>query len=412
MPAMKATLTSVSPWPSHCDSPQSCHDRFRQVRFFACLDGLRGLSILAVIWHHTLSPSMPANWPLVHEGNRGVHLFFAISAFLISTLLLRGQAAGSLHVPTFWARRALRIFPLYFLVLLTYVGTVFLFEHDAIVRQTFFSNLKYFATFTSNWFVSNDSSRVIFYFAWSLAAEEQFYLCWPWVERFLPSWGAVILSLLLIAGAQSVLIVYAGESGMPLPAKILTGIPFAILLGVTIAHALHSPLVYRQVFRLAGRRGAALTTVVCMLIVLGLEPKLGAFRELAVGAVMTLVVLTCVIREDNDLAALLRWRPLAWIGVVSYGIYLLHMLSVHVFHGLANALLHSSSAWLDFAGATAVSIAAASVSYLTYERYFLAMKDRWFGTSVNVRHPAPPTLAASVRESLATVSSRAIAGGR
>jgi peptidoglycan/LPS O-acetylase OafA/YrhL len=409
---MKVTPNSASPW-TICREPiPSPHDRFKQVRFFACLDGLRGLSILAVIWHHTLSAALPANWPLVHEGNRGVYLFFAISAFLISTLLLRGQAAGSLHVPTFWARRALRIFPLYFIVLLTYVVTVYLFEHDATVRQNFFSNFKYFATFTSNWFVANDSPRVIFYFAWSLAAEEQFYLCWPWIERFLPRWGAVVLSLLLVAVSQVLLIIYAGESGMPFAAKVLTGIPFAILFGVMIAHALHSPQVYRAVFHLGGRRGAALATIVAMFIVLALEPKLGAFRELAVGIAMTLVVLTCVIREDNDLAPFLRWRPLAWIGVVSYGVYLLHMLSVHVFHGLANALLHYTSAWLDFAGGAALSVAVASASYLTYERYFLTLKDRWFSTSANVHHPAPPALAASVRPGLATVSSNAIAGGR
>src|SRR6185369_11900809 len=103
----------------------------------------------------------------------------------------------------------LRIFPLYFVVLLVYVASVALFEHDASARQGFFSNLRYFATFTSNWFVAHDSSRVIFYFAWSLAAEEQFYLCWPWIERFLPRWGPVAVALALTALAQGLLIAYA-----------------------------------------------------------------------------------------------------------------------------------------------------------------------------------------------------------
>lgn len=402
----------LAPSAARAQNADSSYRAFRRVRFFGCLDGLRGLSILAVIWHHTVSQYLPANWPLVHEGNRGVYLFFAISAFLISTLLLRAKEGGSLRVPNFWARRALRIFPLYFVVLLVYVASVALFEHDATARQGFFGNLRYFATFTSNWFVAHDSSRVIFYFAWSLAAEEQFYLCWPWIERFLPRWGPVAVALALTALSQGLLIAYVGTAVMPLPIRIITGVPFAILFGVVVAHVLQSATVYRSLFRVAGRRGSAITAAAVTVIALAAEPQFGAWRELVVGAVMALLVLTCVIREDNDLAPFLRLRPIAWIGVVSYGIYLMHMLSVHVFHSVANAALHRSSVWLDFTGGALLSIAVASLSYITYERFFLKLKDRWFGNPTNVHHPAPPEMTTPVRSAILPFTSGVRVAGR
>src|SRR5688572_20909218 len=84
----------------------NAYEHFRRVRYFSCLDGLRAISILAVIWHHTAAMAVSTDWTLFQRGNRGVMLFFVISAFLISTLLLRAKETRTLNVPRFWARRA------------------------------------------------------------------------------------------------------------------------------------------------------------------------------------------------------------------------------------------------------------------------------------------------------------------
>ena len=92
--------------------------RFVETRHFPALDGLRGLSILAVIWHHAVDPA--GIW-----GYFGVSLFFAISGFLITTLLLRERAAtGRISLRNFYMRRTLRIFPLYYAVVALYVVVV------------------------------------------------------------------------------------------------------------------------------------------------------------------------------------------------------------------------------------------------------------------------------------------------
>ncbi len=166
------------------------HKRFRETPVFGSLDGLRCLSILAVIWHHTGGHSFDIT--LSGQGRHGVTLFFAISGFLITTLLLREQdKLGYFSLRKFYARRSLRIFPLYYSVLLLYIVGVLITDQGEDYERQFWSNLPAFATYTTNWFVALDSDRVIFYFAWSLATEEQFYLTWPWIQKYLRSWGHI-----------------------------------------------------------------------------------------------------------------------------------------------------------------------------------------------------------------------------
>jgi peptidoglycan/LPS O-acetylase OafA/YrhL len=372
---------------------ESASDRdyaaFQQRSFFASLDGLRAFSILAVIWHHACASAFPAERTLAHEGFRGVTLFFAISAFLISTLLLRARRRGSLAVGQFWCRRALRILPLYYAMLLVYIVVVGFAESDGAARQGFFAHLKYFATFTSNWFVTLEGPRVIFYFAWSLAAEEQFYLVWPWVERELTRFGPAVIALVGLVVSQLAAWEYL-QGTHALPVKILASVPPAILLGVVLAHVLDSPRGFRWMRAVVGRRGSAVVAIVVALAALGSEPQLGFLSDVAASLSLVVVVATCVVREDNDLAPLLRLRPVAWIGTVSYGIYLMHMLCISAVRAALHAA-HVSSITVLFVGSAAASIAVASLSYLTYESFFLRRKERWFGnrTASVPKHPAP-----------------------
>lgn len=369
--------------------PPGPYDAFRRRRFFTNLDGLRALSILAVIWHHAASPVFPAWVPLVHEGKRGVNLFFVISAFLISTLLLRAKERGTLNVPRFWGRRALRILPLYYAMLGAYIGLVWLFEHDATARAGFFAHLRYFATFTSNWFVALDSPRVIFYFAWSLAAEEQFYLCWPWVERVLSRFWPAVVAVVGLVVTQAAGWEYERGGAVDFGLKLVSSVPAAILLGVVLAHVLHTPRGFRWVAALAGRRGSGVAAFLVLLGALAVEPQLGFFGELVVAVSMTLVVATCVVREDGDLSPFLRLRGVAWIGTISYGIYLMHVLCIGVVRGGLQRLFGAADPYLLFVLSSLLAIAVASLSYVTYERFFLRLKDRWFGESPRRAAPRP-----------------------
>lgn len=358
---------------------------FKATRFFGTLDGLRALSIVAVIWFHTVPWERTS---LLGQGNKGVTLFFAISGFLIVTLLLRQkERLGAIDLGNFWGRRALRIFPVYYLALALYVVLVALAERDPTARSTFWGNLPAFATFTSNWFVDLESTRVIFYFAWSLAAEEQFYLLWPLVERF----GRGRVPLLVVGGAllvtQALALTWPHASRSSLPLRMLTSVPAAILFGVALAHWLHRPRTFRWVWATLGRRGSALGAAMLALLTLAYAPAWGAAGELAIAFALTLVVAACAVREDNDFARVFRLRWIAWVGTVSYGMYLFHMIAVNLVRRAAGAA-GVVSPYVDFVGGALLALLLATLSYLTYERFFLRLKERWFPADRAAEAPA------------------------
>lgn len=348
---------------------------FRQTRFYGSLDGLRFLSVAAVVWHHTASRSFDA--AIFHYGMHGVTLFFAISGFLITTLLLREKERfGTVSLRKFYIRRSLRIFPLYYTVVLLYVVAVKVFEGDSQVGLQFFVNLKYYLTYTSNWFVDLDG-RVIFYFAWSLATEEQYYLVWPSVERHLKGWkpvwaavGMIALAQLAVTGALASILPF--EFGL----RVIGSISTAICMGVILAHLLHEEQSFVVIHRLLGRKASALIALIFLVAVFfGLE-YMGLAGSLLLNFGLVLLVGSCVIREDNILAKGLRLKPIAWIGTVSYGVYLLHMLCANAAKkALPEFIVEYPIGY--FVLALAMSSVAATISFKYYESFFLKLKKRF-----------------------------------
>ena len=350
------------------------HSVYKGTKRFGSLDGWRAMAILGVIWHHTLGTTFAL--PLTHEGFRGVTLFFVISGFLIVTLLLRSQdSREGFSLAQFWWRRLLRIFPIYYGTLLLYVALVALLDRSDAGRE-FFQNLPFFGTFTTNWFVSAHDGRTVFFFAWSLAAEEQFYLVWPLVEVLVRS-RLIKFSLLgaLAVVSQYFMAQYYGRGGDgSLPVRMLYNVPLAIIAGTVMAHLFHNPKTFRVCYALCGRRGSAVAGLVAVIASLLLDQVIGYPGEVLVTLSLALLIGSCVIREDNDLAAALQWRPLVWVGTVSYGMYMLHMLGVNLARK-AEGVLHTHSPVIDFVGGVAIALSLASISFLFYERPFLKLKD-------------------------------------
>ena len=353
----------------------SAYEAYRRTRFFASLDGLRCLSILAVIWHHAGWQKVPGEWALAGTGYLGVHLFFVISGFLITTLLLREREdTGRISLRDFYIRRSLRIFPLYYTVVGLYVLTVFLFERNSADAREFFANLPLFLTYTSNWFIQLEG-RVIFYFAWSLAAEEQFYLVWPTIEKAFAGLAipAIIGAVLL---ARAVVERTAPQAG--LWATILLSIPPAILSGVLLAHVLHAPRTFALAEKLLGQTWFGPAALAGLIVSMAfLAPKW------LIWTCMTLLVGAAVVRERNGLP-FLRWRALAYLGTISYGMYLLHMLCYNV---VKRALPSHEALWLP--ATLALTVVVASISWHYYESRFLALKKRFAAPSGPRRQPAP-----------------------
>jgi len=332
-----------------CQRMQSLADDrqelFREAKYFPLLDGLRALSILGVVWHHAGGTRLLAG-PL-SRGYHGVSLFFVLSGFLITTLLLRERKrTQGISLRKFYLRRALRIFPLYYEVLALYVVMVVYIERGSRAGVEFMQNLPFFATYTSNWFVKLGADRTIFYFAWSLATEEQFYLVWPWIVlHFGPFSRPVRFALALAAVAF---------------------ISVPICFGAISAYLADEEVSSSYIFAIAGRKLSALigAAAVSVCIVLDGAPVVLVYLSMAYW------VTACALRSDQPLSLALSNRFVRYIGTISYGMYLLHMFALNG----ARRLLGAEAGFEVFVVALAMSVIGASLSYRFFELPFLRLK--------------------------------------
>jgi len=344
----------------------NAHERYLAQRQFGSLDGLRCLAILPVVWHHSTPRPLPGIWG---KGPAGVDLFFCISGFLITTLLLREKArTGSVALAAFYARRALRILPLYYAMLLAYLGFALALPAEAAQRAHFLRTLPWYASFTANWFADfGVSHAILFSFAWSLCIEEQFYAFWPAIVRaFSARWAAIAMGALLVVDYCAEQSALGGYSR-----RIVTSFAAPIGLGALLALMLDTRVVFNALSRVFERAWLApltLATVFALLL-------WGAAPLLLFQASLAMLVCSCVIFEDHGLAWLLRARAVRWVGAISYGLYLLNSTAI----GLVRRALpeHATDSGFVFFASLPLALALAALSHRYFEAPFMRLRDRF-----------------------------------
>jgi peptidoglycan/LPS O-acetylase OafA/YrhL len=341
---------------------------FLATKSFSSLDGLRAASILAVLWHHA-SGSVGSDWTIADRGFLGVDLFFVISGFLIVTLLLRERRKnGDVSLRGFYVRRFLRIFPVYY-ALLALLTTAALLRHSnqaAALRH----DLPY-----AFLYISNLVPMVSFLgITWSLSTEEQFYLVVPTLEKYLRRHLVYVLPAAYVLFSLPALGLFPTWN---LPGFFRQTTFGPILLGVILAHVLDDPRGYHWFWRLLRHRFSPLVASALVLLACS-HPALdiSGWPRMTIHGSLVLLVASCVVREQHGLQRVLNWWPLRRIGVVSYGIYLYHLLVMHlVDKGLGHFGL--ASKWIHFVVLSLAAWAVAEISYRLYEMRFLAMKARF-----------------------------------
>jgi peptidoglycan/LPS O-acetylase OafA/YrhL len=350
--------------------PPDAFDAWQNRTRFGSLDGLRFLCIAAVLWQHYSLGAPLASFPmLAQRGFLGVDFFFVLSGFLITTLLLRETTrTGSFSLRQFYIRRALRILPVYYLVLGIAATT-----YIVIKGQTEYLGLvPFYLLFLVN-FLTLDIPLLAP--TWSLSVEEQFYVAWPLVLRLLPRRAALpVLGLLVAANVAGIMGAFAplglhGFDWGPLHVALPNATYAPILMGAALALVLDRRDGFARMARLFGSRAAAPVLLALLVGLMAVLPAdLRGLPNLSLHLVMTATLAALVLREDNGLAAILRLRPLARLGEISYGVYLYHLFGLHIAHAILGRL-GVESPWAVLVTYVVISFAMAEISFRSLETW-------------------------------------------
>jgi peptidoglycan/LPS O-acetylase OafA/YrhL len=348
------------------------------------LDGLRFYAFLGVFMYHTV-PSQPEFYSGMHlpfpalfaaavkAGAAGVDLFFVLSAFLITSLLLRETSeTGGISLRRFYMRRILRIWPLYFAVLA--LGVVL--AHTVKTQHFAWYYATGFFFFVGNWVMAAfGRTESICVPMWTVSIEEQFYLLWPLLMKLLKRRGmapAAVVVFLAATVSQSA-IVLAGVKGGYIYYGSISRCT-ALALGVLLALYSGRLLPGRAVgFSLLGAGVASWIVASAWLVD---QPGVPDQRMVAGRFLITLgagaILLACL----NSRNALLRSGWIVRLGKISFGLYLLHPTGILLARNLSHATAGLRLLAVKGAGLV-ITILLAEASYRWLEAPFLRLKDRY-----------------------------------
>lgn len=332
------------------------------------LDGLRAIAIFLVVWLHAVSAGyFPSPHWLPFSGKLGVSLFFVLSGFLITSLLLKARSGDRrIDLFRFYLRRSLRIFPAF------YAYLVFLLLSPSLMEQMPTTNSRSWmasAVYALNFMPRGRDHNVMH--IWSLCVEEQFYLLWPLIFSRLSRARALAFSL-AVFGLWPLARLLTHWSSPPPVSELLQASSFeTLMLGCALALAVDRwP---RFGLRLRDRAATVLGAGVCLIGVFALHRHvpLGLSLLVPVGRDLLLayIVWWVVHSPKNWLVKVLDWRPVAWLGTLSYSLYLWHMPFLRMGAG---PFPRGYCSWFAIALFTLAS-------YYLVEQPFLRLRARYFG---------------------------------
>jgi peptidoglycan/LPS O-acetylase OafA/YrhL len=340
-------------------------------------DGLRALAVSCVFVGHMRQLDVPLSAV-------AVYVFFVLSGFLITGILTdqreaieKERTTASSEMLSFYYRRSLRIFPVYYLTLFACSAWVWASTGESP------PGLWSYVVYVSNiWMSVNDSCHVLLCHFWSLAIEEQFYVFLAPLLIFVPARRhlAVVLGVFALGTASLFVAPMFGLSSREQYALSTTN--FALLAAGGVMALLYRR---RPELRVPGFAAAAGSVVVLAFVVLSAPLRahsasgfLVLFWTTIVG--IALAVAWIVQHQDAAVVQWLEWRPMAYLGTVSYGFYLVHPAVIHAYRGLvhwpaAEGLTKGLQAATNALACFAITFLISHVSWQFFEKRILKLRD-------------------------------------
>jgi peptidoglycan/LPS O-acetylase OafA/YrhL len=327
------------------------------------LDGLRAISITLVVLSHWVTWNRISPQLVESYGKLGVHVFFVLSGYLITNLLLREyEHTSTISLRSFYIRRAYRIFPAAFVFL-------------AIVIFLFWPQMRWYHVAAALFYVANmDGSRPwIFGHLWSLSIEEQFYLLWPFsIKKWYRHKTAILLCVCMAAPMFRAALYAFKVRGGPL----FGSLPIrADQLAIGCLLAIFGP-------RLPKISGYLALAMVSLAVLIPGFPASSAARTLLMLFVLRpllhVSIAGCVMHVIQVPYRALNWSPVAWLGKISYSVYLWQELFY------PDSALHLGNAGLP------ATLVCACLSYYLVEQPMLRLRElRARKSAVGDESPAP-----------------------
>ncbi|SCC69846.1 Uncharacterized protein BCZB5J_06459 [Bacillus cereus] len=317
-------------------------------RYMVGLDSLRGLAILGVILYH-----INFNW--IPGGFLGVTVFFVLSGYLITDILsIEWKRNKRIDLKNFWLRRARRLLPGMLVMLIIVLAWITIFHSsllgkmrgDSLAALLYFSNWWYIYHKLSYFENFNQLSPLNHF--WSLAVEEQFYVVWPFIISlafyYIKKKSHIILFIVLGAVASALAMAVLYEPGVD-PSRIYYGTDtraFSLLIGAALALIWPSSRLANKIIPQA-RLILDVVGGIALIVILIMFWKTNQYDPfLYRGGMVFLSIATALLVANlahpaSRIAQFLRFKPLRWMGVRSYGIYLWHYPIITLTNSKVNA---------------------------------------------------------------------------